>query len=290
MAETAATLRLPSFRMPPDACDTHCHVVGPRARFPFAPERQSDPTADATEEMLAAMHGRIGVSRAVIVQSGLHGTDPAVTLNAVAAGGGRRRGIVLVEPSIPDQELERLHAGGIRGIRHNLAVHRGDLAEPAPLLRLAERVAGLGWHFLLHMSAAQLIEHADLLRRLAVPILIDHLCRIDPSGGADQPSFRRLLALLATGTVWVKIAAVDKLSQQPYPHRDIAALAAALVRAAPDRVVWGTDWPHPDGRGLRQGLVPDDAALAALIPLYAPDAATQRKLLVDNPARLYGFA
>jgi 2-pyrone-4,6-dicarboxylate lactonase len=281
---------LPDFIMPPLACDSHCHIVGPRARFPLARGRQDEAAPDATKEMLRAMHARLGVARAVIVQSALHGTDPAATLDAVASSDGRWRGIILAEPGIADAELQRLHDLGMRGIRHNLVRRNAAGWDEASFLRLAQRIAGLGWHFLLHMGAEQLLERGDVLRRLPIPIVIDHLGRIDAAGGADQPAMQALLDLLARGRVWVKIAAVDKLSRAPYPHRDIAGLAAALVRAAPERILWGTDWPHPDGRGLRGGAMPDDRCLAALIPLYAEDEASRRKMLVDNPAALYGFA
>ena len=285
MEQTAAAL--PDFVMPDLACDSHCHVVGPRARFAFAAERADAAAPDATKEMLTALHRRIGVARAVIVQSALHGTDPAVTLDAVAASRGTRRGVVLAAEDISETDLAALDAGGIRGIRHNLG--GAGIRDVAGFRRLAERAAPFGWHFALHMRAEQLVEHAALLRDLAIPILIDHLGRMDARGGTGQPAFRALLGLLESGRGWVKIAAVDKLSREPWPHRDIAAIAAALVRAAPERVIWGTDWPHPDGKGLRGGAMPDDTRLAALVPLYAPDAASQRKLLVDNPAVLYRF-
>jgi 2-pyrone-4,6-dicarboxylate lactonase len=281
---------VPPFRFPALACDTHCHVVGPRTRFPLTPARADDDTPDATQTMLATMHARLGIARAVIVQSGLHGTDSSVTLDAVAAGNGRRRGVVLLDPEAPDGELERLHAGGIRGIRFNMAARSDKPPAPDALVRLADRIAGLGWHFLLHLRADQLLSLSDLWPRLRIPLVFDHLARIDPAGGVEQPAVQRLLELLATGNRWVKIAAVDKLSHEPYPFGDVAVIGRTLVAAAPDRAIWGTDWPHPDRRGLRHGSIPDDAELAALIPSYAPDARFQQKLLVDNPTHLYGFA
>jgi predicted TIM-barrel fold metal-dependent hydrolase len=281
---------LPAFAMPPGACDAHCHIVGPRARFPFAAARDGQTAPDATKEMLRAMHARLGVTRAVIVQSGLHGTDPAATLDAVASSGGAWRGVILAEPTIADATLARLDAAGIRGIRHNLVHQESGRWDEAGLRHLAARAAGLGWHFLLHLKAGQLLAQGDFLRRLPIPLVIDHLARLDPRLGPEQPAMHALRALIDSGTVWVKIAAIDKLSRAPYPHRDMAALAAVLLRAAPERIIWGTDWPHPDGRGLRGGAMPDDARLAALIPLFAEDEASRQKLLVDNPAALYGFA
>lgn len=280
---------MPSFQFPSFSCDTHCHLIGPRTLFPFTPARAGDTAADATKAMLAAMHRRLGIERAIIVQSGLHGTDPSVTLDAIASSEGRYRGVALVEPGIKDRELELLHAGGIRGIRHNFVSYPDGPPNPADLVRLAEQAASLGWHFLLHLRSEQILTLSGLLRMLRVSLVFDHLGRIDPSRGPNQPAVERLLEFVADGNCWVKIAAVDKLSRQPYPFPDVVEIVSKLVGAAPDRVIWGSDWPHPDARGLRHGVIPEDEDLAALIPSYAPNAALQRKLLVENPARLYGF-
>src|SRR4051812_18349630 len=277
------------FHFPSLSCDTHCHVIGPRALFPFTPARAAEPAADATKAMLAAMRRELGIERAVIVQSGIHGTDPAVTLDAIATSAGSYRGVVLADPEITDSDLDRLHAGGIRGVRFNLLSHPGSLANPVDLLRLADRVADFGWHFLLHLRPEQIFALPVLLGKLPISVVVDHLGRLDPFMGPKQAAVDCLLGLLANGNCWVKIAAVDKLSKQPYPFADVAEIANRLVEAAPERMIWGTDWPHPDGRSLRHGGVPDDSKLAALIPSYAPTQEQQRKLLVENPARLYGF-
>jgi 2-pyrone-4,6-dicarboxylate lactonase len=280
---------MPRFQFPSFSCDTHCHLIGPRTLFPFTPARASDPAADATKAMLAAMHQRLGIDRAVIVQSGLHGTDPSVTLDAIATSEGRYRGVALVETGLPDRELELLHAGGIRGIRLNLVSYPDGPPNLPDLMRLADQASNLGWHFLLHLRSEQILMFSGHLRKLRIALVFDHLGRIDPSRGPNQPAVQRLLEFLEDGNCWVKIAAVDKLSRQPYPFCDVAEIASKLVDAAPDRVIWGSDWPHPDARGLRHGVMPEDEDLAALIPSYAPNAMLQRKLLVENPARLYGF-
>jgi 2-pyrone-4,6-dicarboxylate lactonase len=282
-------MEMPAFQFPSLSCDTHCHLIGPRTLFPFTSARASDAAANATKAMLATMHRRLGIERAVIVQSGLHGTDPSVTLDAIATSQGRYRGVALVEAGIRDRELEVLHTGGIRGIRLNFLSHPNSPPNSADLVRLADRAANLGWHFLLHLRSEQILTFSGFLRKLRVSLVFDHLGRIDPSRGTNQPAVQRLLEFLANGNCWVKIAAVDKLSRQLYPFRDVAEIASKLVDAAPDRVIWGSDWPHPDARGLRHGVVPKDEALAALVQSYAPDAVLQRKLLVENPARLYGF-
>jgi 2-pyrone-4,6-dicarboxylate lactonase len=277
------------FRPPPGACDCHCHIVGPQSRFPLAPERRAHGAQDAAKEALLALHTKLGVDRAVIVHSALHGTDLSATLDALAFAPERLRGVALVEFSISDAELERLHAAGFRGVRHNLVNLSEGPSDPEAFLRLGDRLAELGWHVLLHMRAEQIFPLAPLLRRLRAPIVFDHLMRIDPAHGAQQPALRSLEDFVADGA-WVKIGAVDKLSRQPYPHLDAAEIAARFVEAAPDRVIWGSDWPHPDGRGLRGGRLPDDQRLLDLAPLYAPDPDARRRLLVDNPARLYDFA
>ena len=276
-------------RKPRGACDTHCHVIGPRARFPFAPHRQSDPSPDATVDMLGVMHRQLGIERCVVVQSAVHGTDPSVTLNAVAQAPERMRGVVLLEPSA-FADIPRIHGAGIRGIRLNLVRRERETERNRQQLQdLGQLLAPFGWHLLLHMSPRQVVELEPVLATLPVPAVIDHLGRVDPSLGLEQPMLAALLRLLGAGHVWVKIAAVDKLSRQPYPHEDICDVAAMLLRAAPRRVIWGSDWPHPDASGLRGGHVPDDQALADLISRYAPDEALQQLLLVDNPAELYGF-
>jgi 2-pyrone-4,6-dicarboxylate lactonase len=277
------------FRFLSGSCDTHCHLIGPAKLFPFVPTRAAEPFKDATKAMLAAMHRELGIERAVIVQSGMHGNDPAVTLDAIATSAGSYRGVVLANPEMTDSDLERLHTGGIRGVRFNFLSHPRRLADPVDLLRLADRVRDLGWHFLLHLRPEEIFALPALLGKLPIPAVIDHLGRLDPARGPNQSAVDCLLGLLANGNCWVKIAAVDKLSKQPYPFADVAEIARRLVEAAPGRMIWGTDWPHPDGRGLRRGIVPDDSKLAALIPSYAPTGEQQRKLLVENPAHLYGF-
>jgi 2-pyrone-4,6-dicarboxylate lactonase len=279
----------PTFRPPFGACDAHCHIVGPLARFPAAAERRGREDQDATLEMLLAKQSRLGLDRAVVVQSGAHGTDPSTLLDALAREPRRLRGVAVVEQDVSRRTLETLHRAGVRGVRETLVHVPDGQPDPEAFLRLAERIAEFGWSLHLHMRADQIFALRPLLRKTSAPIVIDHLMRLDATKGVRQPEFDALLELVTEGA-WIKIAAVDKLSRRPYPHLDSAEIAARLVAAAPDRAIWGTDWPHPDSRGLRGGAMPDDGALLALAPLYAPDPTNLHKLLVDNPAQLYGFA
>lgn len=273
----------PKFAMPPLACDAHVHVYGPGARFPFA-QNYVHAAFDAPKEALVTMHDTIGAARGVIVHGATHGTDLSVTLDALEAGRGRYRAVAIVGNAVTDRRLEELHVAGVRGIRYNFVPHLGGPPDMEDFKRMAARIAPLGWHVVLHMKAEHIIEFGEVLRSLPVTILFDHMLRLDPSKGDRQEPMLRLLDFLGDGH-WVKVAALEKLSKQRYPFADSVAIGAALVRAAPERVIWGTDWPHPSVGAQRT----NDGDLVDLIPALAPERAQQIKLLVDNPARLYGF-
>jgi len=277
------TTKKPRYVMQARACDAHVHVYGPAAKFPFAPA-YAHLAFDAPKEALRKMHQTIGVQRCVIVHAATHGTDLAVTLDALADGAGRYRAVAIVDNVVTDRRLEELHDAGVRGIRYNFVPHLGGPPDPADLKRMAARIAPLGWHVVLHMKAEDILTFTGVLRELPLPILFDHMLRIDPSLGEAQAPLRCLLDFLAEGH-WVKIAALEKLSRLRYPFEDSVAIGAALIKAAPDRVVWGTDWPHPTVGAKRT----NDGDLVDLIPALAPQPEQQRKLLVENPARLYGF-
>jgi len=277
--------RTPRFAPPPGACDCHVHVYGPEDRFPFVPA-QRERSFEAPRTALEAMHGKIGMDRCVIVHVPAHGTDLAVTLDAMAGGPRQYRAIALVDFEITDRRLEELHGAGFRGVRYSPTLDGGPL-DRAAIRRMAERIAPLGWHILLHFKNGAILDYADLLDGLAVPAVLDHFGGIDPAaGGTDQDSFRVVARHLRDGNGWIKLSAIEKVSRQPYPFADAARIARALVRLAPDRVLWGTDWPHP---ALGPRGPTNDGDLVDLIPTYTDDAETRRKLLVDNPARLYGF-
>lgn len=277
----------PRFTPPPGAVDAHCHVFGPQARFPFSARAKYLP-ADAGPEMLFALRDHLGFSRNVIVQASCHGTDNSATLDAIARSGDRARGVAVVDPAISDGELAALHEGGIRGIRFNFLKRLVDNAPKDRFLEVAARLPA-GWHVVVYFEADILAELRPFLDAIPVPLVIDHMGRPDVSQGPDGPDMRALRALLdSRPDIHFKPTCPDRLDAikeggQGDPWDDFAAAVAPLVADYPDRCIWGTDWPHPN----MQDEIPDDGHLVDMIPRIAPTAELQRKLLVDNPDRLY---
>jgi 2-pyrone-4,6-dicarboxylate lactonase len=271
--------------LPPLACNAHCHVYGPGARFPYDAEITSPP-ADAPKEALFALNDRLGLTRCVIVQPKAHGFDTRVTEDAIAARPEAYRGIALVRMDIGDAELHRLDAAGFRGVRFNYMKHLGE-AEPAgTVLALAARIAPLGWHVQIHGDPETvLMEIAPRLLEGPAPVVIDHIGRIDARLGLDQPHFTALRKLMKSKACWVKASGIDRITAEGPPYADALPYARALVEDFPDRVLWGNDWPHPS----HQGPIPDESQLADLTFEIAPDEAARTALLVDNPHRLYRF-
>lgn len=275
----------PRFKLPPGTCDCHVHVYGPVELFPFVSDRAAQ-SFEAPKSKLEAMHQTIGTERCVIVHVPAHGTDLAVTLDAMATGVHRIRAVALVDNAITDNHLEELHQAGVRGVRYSPSLDGGPLDRPA-IRRMAARIAPFGWHMLLHFKGDAVLDYADLLDGLPVPFVLDHFGGVDPAtGGTDQASFRLIARHLRNGNGWVKTSAIEKISGQSYPFADAAEIASAFLSLAPDRVLWGTDWPHP---GVGPQGPTNDGDLVDLIPSYADNPALQKMLLVDNPARLYGF-
>jgi 2-pyrone-4,6-dicarboxylate lactonase len=277
--------RAPRFVLPPGTCDAHCHVFGPADTFPYTEDRAYTPP-DAPKERLAALHRILGIDRAVIVQASCHGSDNRATLDAIAASGGRWRGIAIVEGDVAEAELAALHEGGIRGVRFNFVKHLGGVPDMRLFRRVVERIAPLGWHLILHLDAGDIVALSDLFRPLPLPFVIDHMGRVSARDGLAQPPFQALLSLLKLESCWVKVCGAERVSAAGPPFEDALPFAAALVAAAPDRVLWGTDWPHPN---IARHM-PNDGDLVDLVPRIAADTSTRHKLLVDNPERLYGFA
>ncbi|MDP2298153.1 MAG: amidohydrolase family protein [Pseudolabrys sp.] len=275
----------PQLVFPPGACDAHVHVFGPRRRFPFAEGRGYTP-ADATKEMLFALHARLGIQHCVIVQPACHGTDNAVTEDAIAASGKSYRGVALVTTDISDAELKRLDDAGLCGARFHYMKHLGKGASIKEVIAFGKRLADFGWHLELHMEAALIADLAPAIHRSPAPVVIDHMGRIDASLGLDQAPLRALRGLLQDRNVWVKVSGADRSTRQGPPYADAVPLARALVEEFSDRVVWGTDWPHPN----HQGPTPDDGVLVDLLSDIAPTPALLQALMVDNPQRLYRFA
>jgi len=272
----------PKYTPPPHACDGHCHIFGPAKRFPYAPNRTYEPP-DSPKEKLAALHKHLGFTRAVLVQASCHGTDNSAMLDAIASSRGAWRGVGMVAASVTDQELHRLNAGGVRGVRFNFVKHLGGMPEISMVNKMAERIAPLGWHLQLHLDAENIDELRDFLNSLRVPFIIDHMGRVSAEHGTGQPAFRQLLALMKDNDrAWIKVSGPERVSVAGKPFYDAVPFAQALIAAAPDRVMWGTDFPHPNVKWM-----PNDGEQVDLFAKMCTDDATRKKILVDNPTRLY---
>ncbi len=281
----------PLFRLPPGAVDAHCHVFGPGEVFPYAPERKYTP-CDAGKEQLFALRDHLGFARNVIVQATCHGADNRALVDALCATEGRARGVATVRRDISDAELRELHAAGVRGVRFNFVKRLVDFTPRDELQEIARRIAPLGWHVVVYFEAADLPELWDFFTALPTIVVVDHMGRPDVSKPVDGPEFALFLKLLREhGNVWSKVTCPERLSVtgpkaldgERDAYRDVAPFARRLVEEFPDRVLWGTDWPHPN---LKEHM-PDDGLLVDFIPRIAPTPELQRKLLVDNPMRLY---
>ncbi|MBO0347437.1 amidohydrolase family protein [Roseibium sp. CAU 1637] len=276
--------RKPTFALPKGACDTHCHVFGPASRFPYAAESKLHP-GDAPKEKLFALHEMIGIERCVVVQSGVHGFDNSAAADAIAARTGTYLGIALLPVDVSDDEIKRHHAMGFRGIRFNYMAHLTGGASMDALLRLADRLGRFDWHLQIHMDNELIVEKAPGLAKASVPVVIDHIGRVDASLGMDQDPYDALLGLMENDHILVKVSGCERASRQDPPYADAVPFARKLVENFPERVLWGTDWPHPNFRADP----PDDGDLVDLIPEIAPSATLQQALLVDNPLRFYKF-
>ncbi|MFJ3667152.1 amidohydrolase family protein [Streptomyces sp. NPDC090106] len=276
--------RRPRLALPPGSCDAHLHVLGPAEVFPYAAQRTFTPV-DAPKEQVTALHAHLGLSRAVVVQSSCNGFDHSALLDALAAGQGRTRGVALIGDTTTRTDVEALHRAGVRGFRLNFLPHLRTTPTRSEIDSVLERVDGLGWAAELHVTGDEVAEYASLIRGLPGRVVIDHMARVDLRAGTDGPAVRALRALLETGDVWVKVSGVDRISLQGPPYADSVALAASLVAQAPERVVWGTDYPHVN----IGGEAPDDGLLVDLLADIAPDPVLLRRLLVDNPADLFDF-
>jgi predicted TIM-barrel fold metal-dependent hydrolase len=273
--------RPPVFRLPNGACDAHCHVFGPADKFPYAPGRRYTP-ADAPKETLNALHRFLGVSRAVIVQASCHGDDNRAMIDALVSAPHTLRGVAIAGDGVSDAEFQAMHEAGVRGVRFNFVKHLGGAPNMDVFWKVLARVRPLGWHVVLHMDAADIGALTPLIRKLDLPFVIDHMGRVESAKGVEQPAFKALLELARIDNCWIKVSGSERISFPPY---DAAIpFARALTEASPDRCLWGTDFPHPNPTHEA-----DEADLVDLIPKFAPDPAQQQKLLVANPARLYGF-
>jgi 2-pyrone-4,6-dicarboxylate lactonase len=284
--------RKPSFTPPANSCDTHFHIFGPPETFPFLSTHEYTPPAAPLEHYLK-MTEVIGTQRGVVVQPSVHGLDNAATLNAIANSGGRFRGVGRIDDKTPISELQRLHGGGVRGVRFNLLDRPRGNVKLDVLDRCVEHIVEFAWSVDLHIDAKNLLEQERRIRNMPIPVVIDHIARVKPVEGLDQPAFQLLLDLLKAKHVWVKVSGADKICDTKVhayfglPFIEVIPFARAVIAAAPDRIIWGTDWPHSNN--FAPGHTPNDGDLVDLLAEFAPDESVRKQILVHNPAALYGF-
>ncbi|KQV90517.1 amidohydrolase family protein [Rhizobacter sp. Root1221] len=281
----------PNFKLPPGAVDAHCHVFGPGAQFPYAPERKYTP-CDAGKAQLFALRDHLGFARNVVVQATCHGSDNRALLDALVHANGMARGVATVRRSVTDAELQAMHEAGVRGVRFNFVKRLVDFTPKDELVEIAGRIARLGWHVVIYFEAQDLPELWDFFTALPTDVVVDHMGRPDVAKPVDGPEFALFMAFMREhANVWTKVSCPERLSVtgpralhgERDAYRDVVPFARRVVETFPDRVLWGTDWPHPN---LKDHM-PDDGLLADFIPHIATTPERRRKLLVDNPMRLY---
>ncbi len=281
----------PRFQLPPGAVDAHCHVFGPGAEFPYAPERKYTP-CDASKAQLFALRDHLGFDKNVIVQATCHGADNRALVDALMHSQGRARGVATVKRSVSDAELQTMHAAGVRGVRFNFVKRLVDFTPKDELMETAARIAKLGWHVVIYFEAVDLPELWDFFTALPTTVVVDHMGRPDVSLPVDGPQFELFRKFMRQHpNVWSKVSCPERLSVagpkalngEQNAYRDVIPFARAIVEEFSDRVLWGTDWPHPN---LKDHM-PDDGLLVDFIPHIAPTPELQQQLLVNNPTRLY---
>jgi len=273
----------PVFKLPVGAVDAHCHVFGPAALFPYAHSRKYTP-CDAGKEKLFALRDHLGFTRNVIVQATCHGSDNTALLDALATAGEQARGVASVHHDIGMNELRAMDQAGVRGVRFNFVKRLVDSTPRASFLKIAQKIATLGWHSVVYFEAQDLEELAPFITQLPTPVVVDHMGRPDVSKGSDHRDFQRFLTLLDDNNhIWTKVSCPERLTVSGGDYTDVVPYARTLVERFPDRVLWGTDWPHPN----MKSHMPDDGLLVDFIPRIATDTVAQQALLVDNPMALY---
>ena len=281
----------PTFKLPPGAVDAHCHVFGPGDVFPYAPERKYTP-CDASKEQLFALRDHLGFDKNVIVQATCHGSDNRALVDALKASNNRARGVATVNRNVTDAELQDMHAAGVRGTRFNFVKRLADFTPRDVLLEIANRIAPLGWHVVIYFEAVDLPELYEFFTALPTTVVVDHMGRPDVTKLVNGPEFELFVKMMREHpNIWSKVSCPERLSVsgpkalngEQHAYRDVVPFAKRLVETFPDRVLWGTDWPHPN---LKDHM-PDDGLLVDFIPQIATTPELQQKLLVNNPNRLY---
>jgi 2-pyrone-4,6-dicarboxylate lactonase len=281
----------PRFQLPPGAVDAHCHVFGPGAEFPYAPERKYTP-CDAGKAQLFALRDHLGFDKNVIVQATCHGSDNSALVDALKASNNKARGVATVKRNVTDAQLREMHAAGVRGTRFNFVKRLVDFTPKDELMEIAQRIAPLGWHVVIYFEAVDLPELWDFFTALPTTVVIDHMGRPDVTKPIDGPEFELFVKMMREHpNMWSKVSCPERLTVtgpnalhgEQNAYRDVLPFAKRIVETFPDRVLWGTDWPHPN----LKNHMPDDGLLVDYIPHIAPTKELQQKLLVDNPNRLY---
>ena len=275
--------KVPDFKLPKGAVDAHCHVFGPSPEFLFAPERKYTP-CNAGKDQLFALRDHLGFARNVIVQATCHGKDNRAMVDACRTAGGLARGIASVGADISEAEIAEMDEAGVRGVRFNFVKRLVDATPQEVFLTIADKIKSFGWHIVVYFEAESLEELEPFLKRLPTVLVVDHMGRPDVTKGVDHPDFQRFLRLMEENeNIWSKVTCPERLTKAGPPYDDVVPFPATVVDRFPDRVLWGTDWPHPN----MKSHMPDDGALVDFIPKIARTTKQQQKLLVDNPMRLY---
>lgn len=273
----------PKFKTPEGAVDAHCHVFGPSNRFPYHPKRKYTP-CDASKEQLFALRNYLGFSKNVIVQASCHGTDNAALIDALNSAGELARGVAVVHPEISLDELQTMHDAGVRAVRFNFVKRLVDTTPKEAFLNIAKKIKHFDWHIVVYFEMPDLVEITPFLKQLDTVIVVDHMGRPDVSKGVDHEDFQRFIQLMSDNkNIWTKVSCPERLTLQAPDYSDVVPFARVLVEQFPQRVLWGTDWPHPN----MKSHCPDDGHLVDVIPKIAVTAELQQALLIDNPNQLY---
>ena len=275
--------RVPLYKALPKACDAHCHVFGPHELFPYSDKASYWPP-DADKQALKRLHDKLGIERAVLVQASCHGTDNRAMLDAIKSSNGAYRGVCIANDSFTENDFQNLHDGGVRGVRFNFVKHLGGAPNLDSMKTVLQRVKPLGWHLVIHVNAEDVITYAEFFDAIDMDIVVDHMGRVPTTEGVGQQAYKILLERMQRDNWWMKVCGSERISMGP-PFYDAVPFAQGFIEVAPDRILWGTDYPHPN---IKKHM-PNDADLLDLVPLIARDPAIQQRILVDNPARLYGF-
>jgi predicted TIM-barrel fold metal-dependent hydrolase len=274
----------PSFRMPAGAVDTHMHIFGPISTYPYSDKRSYTPP-EAPLADYRKLQATLGVQRAVFVNSTIYGEDNKIVVDAIASARSNYRGVATIDDTLSERELEQLDKAGFKGCRFTFISRLRNAPDTGMFDRVVDKIKGLGWHVDIYLEADKLDDFAPKLRKLPIPYVIDHMGAIKAGAGLEAPGFKALVELLRTDEkCWMKITGPERATATGAPFKDTVPFARKLVETAPDRVLWGTDWPHPNVK-----FMPNDSDLVDLVPQYAPDPAVQRKLLVENPQKLFKF-